>query len=468
MGKACRTGHEESLSKGITQMKKKYEIDMCSGSVFRKMLLFAIPLMCSSILQLLFNAADIVVVGRFAGDNALAAVGSNTALINLFTNLFIGLSVGTNVLTARYYGAKKEADLRETVHTSILLSIYSGVILTIVGVAGARFLLELMKAPSEVIGLATLYLRILFLGMPSMMVYNFGSAILRAVGDTKRPLYYLLGAGIINVILNLFFVITCQMGVAGVGLATVISQTISAALVVRCLMQEKGGIQLELKALSISKDKLAKILKIGLPAGFQGTVFSLSNVVIQSAVNSFGPIAVAGNSAASNIEGFVYMAMNTFYQATISFTSQNFGAKEYKRIYKILAAGEIYVIATGVILGNLAVFFGESLLHMYSSNAEVIVAGMARLRIICTIYALCGIMDVLVGALRGIGYSVIPMIVSLVGACGLRLVWIATVFQIPQYHSLTIVYLSYPITWTITLTVHAVTFVLAARKVLRE
>ena len=449
-------------------MKKKYEIDMCSGSVFRKMLLFAIPLMCSSILQLLFNAADIVVVGRFAGDNALAAVGSNTALINLFTNLFIGLSVGTNVLTARYYGAKKEADLRETVHTSMLLSIYSGVILTIVGVVGARFLLELMKAPSEVIGLATLYLRILFLGMPSMMVYNFGSAILRAVGDTKRPLYYLLGAGIINVILNLFFVITCQMGVAGVGLATVISQTISAALVVRCLMQEKGGIQLELKALSISKDKLAKILKIGLPAGFQGTVFSLSNVVIQSAVNSFGPIAVAGNSAASNIEGFVYMAMNTFYQATISFTSQNFGAKEYKRIYKILTAGEIYVIATGVILGNLAVLFGESLLHMYSSNAEVIVAGMARLRIICTIYALCGIMDVLVGALRGIGYSVIPMIVSLVGACGLRLVWIATVFQIPQYHSLTTVYLSYPITWTITLTVHAVTFALAARKVLRD
>ena len=468
MGKACRTGHEESLPKGITQMKKKYEIDMCSGSVFRKMLLFAIPLMCSSILQLLFNAADIVVVGRFAGDNALAAVGSNTALINLFTNLFIGLSVGTNVLTAQYYGAKKEADLRETVHTSMLLSIYSGVILTIVGVVGARFLLELMKAPSEVIGLAALYLRILFLGMPSMMVYNFGSAILRAVGDTKRPLYYLLGAGIINVILNLFFVIICQMGVAGVGLATVISQTISAALVVRCLMKEQGGIQLELKALSISKDKLAKILKIGLPAGFQGTVFSLSNVVIQSAVNSFGPIAVAGNSAASNIEGFVYMAMNTFYQATISFPSQNFGAKEYKRIYKILAAGEIYVIATGVILGNLAVFFGESLLRMYSSNAEVIAAGMARLRIICTIYALCGIMDVLVGALRGIGYSVIPMIVSLVGACGLRLVWIATVFQLPQYHSLTTVYLSYPITWTITLTVHAVTFALAARKVLRE
>ena len=449
-------------------MKKKYEIDMCSGSVFRKMLLFALPLMCSSILQLLFNAADIVVVGRFAGDNALAAVGSNTALINLFTNLFIGLSVGTNVLTAQYYGAKKENDLRETVHTSMLLSVYSGLVLTVVGIVGARSLLGLMKAPSEVIGLATLYLRILFLGMPSMMVYNFGSAILRAVGDTKRPLYYLLGAGIINVILNLFFVIACKMGVAGVGLATIISQTISAGLVVRCLMKEQGGIRLEFKALAISKDKLGKILRIGLPAGFQGTVFSLSNVVIQSAVNSFGPVAVAGNSAAANIEGFVYMAMNTFYQATISFTSQNFGAKEYRRIYKILAAGEIYVIATGVILGNLAVFFGSVLLGIYSSNPEVIMAGMQRMKVICTVYALCGIMDVLVGALRGIGYSVIPMIVSLVGACGLRLVWIATIFQIPQYHNLTTVYLSYPITWTITLTVHALTFAMAARKVLKK
>lgn len=447
---------------------KKYEIDMCSGSVFRKMLLFALPLMCSSILQLLFNAADVVVVGRFAGDNALAAVGSNTALINLFTNLFIGLSVGTNVLTAQYYGAKKKEDLRETVHTSMLLSVGSGVILTVVGIVAARLLLQLMKAPSEVIDLAALYLRIFFVGMPSMMVYNFGSAILRAVGDTKRPLYYLLGAGIINVLLNLIFVIICHMGVAGVGLATVISEAISAALVVRCLMQEQGGIHLELKALAISKDKLGKILRIGLPAGFQGTVFSLSNVVIQSAVNSFGAIAVAGNSAAANIEGFVYMAMNTFYQATISFTSQNFGAKEYKRIYKILAAGEIYVIATGVILGNLAVFFGNELLGIYSSNPEVIAAGMRRMKVICTIYALCGIMDVLVGALRGIGYSVIPMIVSLVGACGLRLVWIATVFQLPQYHSLTTVYLSYPITWTITLTVHAITFALAARKVLKE
>lgn len=449
-------------------MNKKYEIDMCSGSVFSKMLLFALPLMCSSILQLLFNAADIVVVGRFAGDNALAAVGSNTALINLLTNIFVGLSVGSNVLTAQYYGAKKGSDLKETVHTSMLLSIYSGVLLTVIGLVGARGLLELMQAPPEVLELAVLYLRIYFLGMPSMMVYNFGSAILRAVGDTKRPLYYLLGAGIVNVVLNLFFVISCHMGVAGVGIATVISQTISALLVVRCLVREQGGIHLELKELAISKEKLGKIMQIGLPAGFQGTVFSLSNVVIQSAVNSFGNVAVAGNSAAANIEGFVYMAMNAFYQATISFTSQNYGAKEYKRIYRILFAGELFVVITGTLLGNLAVFFGETLLGIYSPSAEVITAGMMRVRIICSVYALCGVMDVLVGALRGIGYSIIPMIVSLVGACGLRLLWIATVFQIPEYHSLTTVYISYPITWTITLTVHAVTFALAARKVLRS
>lgn len=448
-------------------MNKKYEIDMCSGSVFGKMLLFALPLMCSSILQLLFNAADIVVVGRFAGDNALAAVGSNTALINLLTNIFVGLSVGTNVLTAQYYGAKNESDLKATVHTSMLLSIYSGILLTVIGLFGAHRLLVLMQAPPEVLELAILYLRIYFLGMTSTMVYNFGSAILRAVGDTKRPLYYLLGAGIVNVVLNLFFVIECHMGVAGVGIATVISQTISALLVVRCLVKEQGGIHLELKELAISKEKLGKIMQIGLPAGFQGTVFSLSNVVIQSAVNSFGNIAVAGNSAAANIEGFVYMAMNAFYQATISFTSQNYGAREYKRIYKILFAGEFCVIITGLLLGNLAVFFGETLLGIYSPSAEVIAAGMVRMKYICTLYALCGVMDVLVGALRGIGYSIIPMVVSLVGACGLRLLWIATVFRIPEYHSLATVYLSYPITWTITLIVHAITFALVARKVLR-
>lgn len=447
------------------EKSKKYEIDMCSGSIFKKMLLFALPLMCSSILQLLFNAADIVVVGHFAGDHALAAVGSNTALINLLTNLFVGLSIGTNVLVAQYYGAKKEQELKETVHTSMMLSVYSGILLTIVGVIAARQILIWMQAPSEVLGLAVIYLRIYFIGMTSTMIYNFGSAILRAVGDTKRPLYYLLGAGVVNVVLNLIFVVLFQMGVAGVGAATVISQTISAFLVVRCLILEQGGIHLELKELRIHKDKFIRILQIGLPAGFQGTVFSLSNVVIQSAINSFGAVVVAGNSAASNIEGFVYMAMNAFYQATISFTSQNFGAKQYKRINKILFVGELYVIITGLVLGNLAVIFGKELLGIYSSSEEVIQTGMVRLRIIGITYALCGIMDVLVGALRGIGYSIMPMIVSLVGACGLRLIWIATVFQIPAYHSQTTIYMSYPITWTITLTVHALCFLWARRRI---
>ena len=447
---------------------KKYEIDMCNGSVFRKMLLFAIPLMCSGVLQLLFNAADIIVVGRFAGDNSLAAVGANSSLINLLTNIFIGLSVGANVLVAQYYGAKNDKELRVTVHTSMLLSVISGLILTVVGLVFAKPILELMQTPEEIIDLAALYLRVYFLGMTSTMIYNFGSAILRAVGDTKRPLYYLLLAGVINVVLNLIFVICFHMDVAGVALATAISQTVSAILVVRCLMREEGAIHLDLKALAIDKDKFLRIVQIGLPAGFQGMVFSLSNVVIQSAVNGFGNIVVAGNSAGLNIEGFVYIAMNAFYQATISFTSQNYGARNMQRIRKIALAGELYVLITGAVLGNLMVLFGRELLGIYSTSAEVIDAGMLRLEIIGTTYALCGMMDVLVGALRGIGKSVMPMIVSLLGACGLRLLWIATVFQIPEYHSTRTIYISYPITWTITLSVHAICLIYSWVKLIRQ
>lgn len=437
---------------------------MCTGSVFQKMILYTLPIMFSGILQLLFNAADIIVVGRYSGGHAIAAVGSNTALINLLTNLFIGLSVGTNVVVAQLFGAKKEKDVSETVHTSMLLSFSSGILLTIAGLIGAPWFLTLMKVPKEVIGLSTIYLRIYFLGMTSLMVYNFGSAILRAIGDTKRPLYFLVIAGVINVGLNLLFVIVFDMGVAGVGLATAISETISAILTVRCLQKETGCIHLDFKKLRLVKTKLKKILLIGLPAGFQGTVFALSNVVIQSSINSFGPYAVDGNSAASNIEGFVYMAMNSFYQSTMSFTSQNYGAGQYKRIRRILICGETYVILTGLILGNAAAFFGHPLLSIYSDNSTVIDYGIVRLHWICTVYALCGIMDVLVGALRGIGHSVFPMIVSLMGACVLRLVWLATVFQVPEYHKLETVYISYPITWIITLLVHLVTFLICYHK----
>lgn len=447
---------------------KKYEIDMCSGSILKKMLVFALPLMCSSILQLLFNAADIVVVGKYAGDNSLAAVGSNTALISLLTNLFVGLSIGANVLAARYYGAKQEEELSDTVHTAMLLSVISGLILTVIGIIGAKQILIWMQTPEEVLPLAVIYLRIYFLGMTSTMIYNFGSSILRAVGDTKRPLYYLFEAGIVNVILNLIFVILFHMDVAGVAIATVVSQTISAFLIVRCMIREKGGIQIILKKLKIHGDKLIGILKIGLPAGVQGIIFSLSNVVIQSSINSFGAIVVAGNSAASNLEGFVYFAMNAFYQATISFTSQNYGAGNWKRINRIAITGQFLVIIVGVVLGNAVLLFGHQLLGIYSSNADVIEAGMQRLRIISRTYAFCGMMDVMVGSLRGIGYSVLPMIVSLVGACGLRLLWLATIFRIPEFHTISMVYVSYPITWIITLSVHVMCFFIVKRKLVHK
>ena len=444
---------------------KRYEMDMCNGPIMRKMLLFALPLMCSSVLQLLFNAADIVVVGRFAGDASLAAVGSTSALINLLTTLFLGLSVGANVLAARYYGAQDEKNVHETVHTAMLLSIYSGLLLTVVGVAGAKPILELMQTPPEVLDLAALYLRIYFLGMTATMIYNFGSAILRAVGDTRRPLYYLFAAGVVNVVLNLIFVIVFQLDVAGVALATAISQCLSAFLVVRCMCREASCIKLELRKMCIHKEKMLGILQIGLPAGFQGMVFSLSNVVIQSAVNGFGSVVMAGNSAAANIEGFVYVAMNAFHQATISFVSQNYGARNLKRINRITVCGVAGVFVVGALLGTLAVTFGPQLLGVYTTSPEVVAAGMQRLDVIARIYLICGVMDVMVGALRGVGYSVMPMIVSLVGACGLRLLWVATIFQIPQYHTIHVLYISYPITWAITAAVHIVCFVFVKRHI---
>ena len=437
---------------------------MVNGPILKKMLLFTIPLMFSSILQLLFNAADIVVVGRFAGDNSLAAVGCNGALINLMTNVFLGLSVGGNVLAARDYGAGDEEELSKTVHTAMLLGIISGLVLTVAGVIFAPQLLELMQTPENVLPLAALYLRIYFLGMTAMMVYNFGSALLRSIGDTKRPLYYLVAAGVINVILNLVFVIVFRMDVAGVGLATVISQCVSAVLVVRCMMREQGGIRLIPRRLHIYKDKLIQIVQVGLPAGFQGAVFSLSNVVIQSSVNLFGETVVAGNSAAMNLEGFVYVSMNAFHQAAISFTSQNVGAGRRERIGKILLTAEGCVIVTGLLFGWVMYGFGRPLLHIYSNSSHVIDAGMVRMRIILLPYALCGMMDVVVGVLRGMGYSVGPMIMSLIGACGLRLVWIATVFRIPQFHNISTVYVSYPITWAITLVAQLLLYVYASKK----
>ncbi len=449
-------------------MKKSYSIDMCNGSILPKLLRFAIPLMCSSILQLLFNAADVVVVGQFCGDNSLAAVGSTTSLINLLTNLFIGLSVGANVLVARYYGAREKKHLYEVVHTAVVLSLISGVFLTVFGVIFAKQILIWMQTPKDVLHLATIYLRIYFLGMVATMLYNFCSSILRAVGDTKRPLYYLLFAGVINVLLNLFFVIVCDLNVAGVGLATVISQCISAGLIVRCLMLEKEDYRLFIKHIRLHTKYVGKILRIGLPAGLQGTVFSLSNVVIQSSINSFGSVVMAGNAAAGSVEGFVYMGMNAFHQAAVSFVSQNVGAGKFDRVDKIAIRAMLCVIATGLLMGGLAVLFGEQLLGFYSNEANVIEVGMIRLRIVCGIYFLCGMMDVMVGILRGLGYSVMPMIVSLIGACGLRLVWIFTIFQVEEYHTLIVLYLSYPVTWAITVLVHIICFLIVKKQYLQK
>ena len=445
-------------------VKKSYEMDMCNGPILGKMLRFALPLMCSSMLQILFNAADIVVVGRFGAEHSIAAVGSNSSLINLLTNLFIGLSVGANVLVARYYGAKKSEDIKETVHTSMCISLLCGIVIAIIGIIMAPILLTWMNTPKEIIHSATTYLRIYFLGMPAMMIYNFGNAILRAVGDTKRPLYFLFAAGVINVILNLLFVIVFRLDVIGVAASTVISQTISAILIVRCMMKEKGDFKLELKQLKITKAKLINILKIGLPAGLQGTIFSLSNVVIQSSVNLFGPYVVDGNSAAQNIESFVYFSMNAFHHATLSFTSQNMGAGKHERIGKILRTGLLCAIVAGVLTGGLVVIFARPLLGIYIKEEAAINAGIIRLNFICGTYALCGIMDVMVGSIRGMGYAIMPMIVSLLGACGLRLVWIATIFQIPQYHTIETVYTSYPVTWTITFLAHTICYIVIRNK----
>jgi len=444
--------------------KGRYQIDMCSGTLWNKILIFALPLAASSMLQLLFNAADVVVVGRFAGKEALAAVGSNTSLINLLVNLFVGLSVGTNVVVARDLGAGRHDNVSRSVHTSITLSLISGVMMAVFGVVMVRHLLEWMSSPTDVIELSTVYLRIYFLGMPANLFYNFGAAILRAQGDTKRPLYYLTTAGVVNVLLNLVFVVVLGMDVDGVAIATIIAQYISALLVLRCLMREEGPLHLDLKKLRMEWPVVRRILQVGLPAGFQGIVFSLSNVVIQSSLNSFNdPVIVAGSAASANIEGFVYAAMNAFYQTALTFTGQNYGAGKCGRVDRVLMLCETFSMSTGLVLGNLAFFFGPELAGIYAPGEDQVIAqALIRMSFLCCPYLLAGFMDTMVGVLRGIGYSVVPMVVSLIGACGLRLIWVATVF--PLFRSPATLYVSYPVTWVITGGVHLMFFLYVRKR----
>lgn len=443
----------------------KNQLDMTKGPVFKELIIFSVPLILSGVLQLLFNAADVIVVGRFAGDNSLAAVGSTSSFINLMLNLFIGLSIGSSVVSANYFGAGKIRELQNTVHTSMLLSVYSGIGLTILGIVFARPILLMMQAPREVLVLAVLYLRIYFAGISATVIFNFGSALLRAKGDTKRPLYILMVAGVINVILNLVFVICFHMDVAGVALATVISQIFAAVFVVILLMREEDGFKMEFKKLKIHKYILFRIIKIGLPAGFQGMMFSISNMVIQSSVNSFGPVVIAGSSAGINIEGFVYLAMNGFSQGALTFTSQNMGAGQKDRIKKLVFVSLLTVLVVGEGLGFLVVFFARQILGIYSQNPLVIEAGIRRLTVICSTYALCGIMDTLSNIIRGIGHSLLPMIVCIIGVCVFRIVWLSTIFLTPAFHTEFIIFVSYPISWAVTFIAHCICFSIVFKKV---
>ena len=443
--------------------KNKYEIDMCNGTIMDKLISFAIPLMVSGILQLMFNAVDIIVVGRFTGSQALAAVGSTTALINMFINFFIGISLGANVLAARFYAAGKHKEMSETVHTAITLALISGVFMAVFGLVFSRFALELMGTPDDVIGQSALYMRIYFLGMPFFMLYNYGAAILRAVGDTRRPLVFLIVAGVTNALLNMFLVIVFHMGVAGVAIATVISQLISCFLVLRCLYQTESSYQLRFSRLCIKKCYLIQIFQVGIPAGVQSTVINFSNVLLQSSVNSFGSTAMAGYTAANNILGFLYASVNAVTQACMSFTSQNYGVGKYKRMDRVLLDCGILSFVIALVLGCGSYILGGEILKIYTEDAEVIRCGVEILSITTVPYFLCGIMDLFPGALRGMGHSGVPMILSIIGTVGTRILWIFWVF--PQHRSLYTLFISYPASWAITIAMQVVCFVLVRRKV---
>lgn len=434
----------------------KYEIDMCNGTLMDKLISFSLPLMLSGILQLLFNAVDIIVVGRFTGSQALAAVGSTTALINIFTNLFIGISLGANVLAARFYASGKEKEMSETVHTSITLALISGLVMALAGVLLARFALNLMGTPNDVIDQSVLYMRIYFLGMPFFMLYNYGAAILRAVGDTKRPLFFLVISGMTNAVLNLVLVIVFHMGVAGVAIGTIVSQLISSILVLRCLYTSNTSYRLYFSKLGIKTQYLKQIFQVGIPAGIQSTVINLSNALLQSSVNSFGSVAMAGYTAANNIFGFLYMSVNAVTQSCMSFTSQNYGVKKLKRMDRVLLDCMILSVGVTLTLGCGAYFFGPELLKIYTSDADVIRCGVEVLAFTTVPYFCCGIMDLLPGALRGMGYSGVPMILSIIGTVGTRIVWIFGLF--PAHRSLSFLFISYPVSWILTILMQAVCF----------
>lgn len=443
-------------------MNSKKVVNMLEGPLLGPIFLFAMPLFITSVLQLAFNAVDIIVVGKFTGHHALAAVGATGPVINLLVTMFMGISIGASVIMGQNVGARDFKNAQDTLHTAIGISILGGILVLFAGYFTAMPLLRLMQTPPEVIELAGEYLKIYYIGMPGFMVYNFGAALLRAIGDSRRPMYFLSISGIFNVICNLVFVIVFKMGVAGVAIATTISQYIAAALIVASLLKADGYMKLSFDKIRISKDKALGMMKIGLPAGFQGALFSISNILIQSGINSFGSVVMAGNTAAGNLEGFVYMGMNAVYQTSLSFTSQNMGAKQYDRVKKIFWTCVRVVIVVGLVLGVGAWLFGDKLLRLYTDEPEVIKYGVERLGVVSATYFLCGIMDTMVGGLRGMGYSITPMIISLTAVCILRMIWIATIFQ--SIHTPVILYLSYPVSWTVAAIGNYVNYLYAIKK----
>lgn len=442
--------------------QEKKEMDMCEGPLAGKILRYTLPLALSGILQLCFNAADMIVVGRYASGEALAAVGSTGALINLIINVFMGLAVGVSVCVAHAWGAKNKESVRQIVHTAMLTSVIAGMIVLVIGFFGCRTFLSWMGTPDNVIALSTTYMKIYFLGMPACMVYNFGASVLRSIGDTKRPLIFLVIAGIVNVLLNLLTVIGFHLGVAGVAIATAASQVVSAALVVRSLMKRQDACRLVLRDLRIYPDKLMTIVRVGLPAGLQGAVFSISNVLIQSSINSFGSVAMEGNTAASNLEGFIYNVMNAFYHTSLTFTGQNVGARKPERIPRIALTCIALSMAISLTLSGLMYLFREPLLAIYRPDApEAVAYGSLRMSIIVLTYFLCGIMEVFTGSLRGMGASLTPMLISLVGACVTRVIWIYTVFA--AVPTLQVLYSCYPVSWLFTILMQIVAFFVIRR-----
>ena len=450
-----------------TMKQKRYEVEMINGNIFKNMIRYCIPLILTGVLQLLYNAADLIVVSNFSNDpNALGAVGSTGSLTALVVNLFMGLSVGTNVLAARRYAVKDEEGMKRVVHTSVLVSILIGIIVGIFGFIAAEWLLDLMSNP---LPKAVIYIRIYFIGLPFMLLYNFAASILRGIGDTKRPLFFLTISGLINVILNLFFVIVCKLSVEGVAIATLASQVISSIMIMWCLIKTTECYKFRFKDLKIHRKELFGMLKIGLPAGIQSSLFSISNVLIQSSINKFGEIVMNGNAAANSLDGFVYTGMNSVYHASIAFTSQNVAAKKKENLKKVLLYALLLVFIIGIALGGGFFTFGKTLLKIYTTNPLEINVGYLKMAYLCLPYFLFGMMDVVSGSIRGMGNSIVPMITSIIGICLIRVLWIYFIFNpnsnFTDYKDLSLLFISYPISWIATLIAHLITYIIVSKKV---